>query len=498
MTNFIIFPHQLFEDISILKKYEKIYLIEHPVFFGYREKKLIFNKKKLILHLASMMNYCDYLSKSLKKSINYIKITSIPEKNRRAFDFIKEIDGDIAFYNPVDHFLFRQIETYCQKNKREFEVIETPNFITSDAELRKYYTSVKTKKKPFFQTSFYKWQRDRLHILSGSKLSYDAENRKPIPKGTEIPVVVFPKETDYIKRAVAIVDKEFLHNYGTCQGFWCPITFVDAKKWLDIFINERLKSFGTYEDAIVEPDSKYKNAFLFHSGISSSLNIGLLDPKYVVQRILEKGKGVAINNIEGFIRQVIGWREFSRYTYIHIYKEMTTTNYFKAENRLNQRFYDGTVGLSIMDATIKKAFDTGYLHHIERLMIMGSLMNLMGIHPDDVYAWFMEFAVDSYDWVMINNVYSMALYSDGGLTTTKAYISSSNYEMVRKSDYKKGEWCDIWDSLYWSFIEKHAPKMKKMGRFGGIQVSFFERKKPDVIKRIKQTYKKFMADVFHL
>ena len=183
MTNFIIFPHQLFEDISLLKKYKNIYLIEHPIFFGYREKKLVFNKKKLILHLASMMNYCDYLTKSLKKSINHIKIASIPEKNRRVFDFIKEIDGDIAFYNPVDHFLLNQIETFCKKNKREFEVIETPNFITSDAELRKYYASVKSKKKPFFQTSFYKWQRDRLHILSGNKLSYDAENRKPIPKG---------------------------------------------------------------------------------------------------------------------------------------------------------------------------------------------------------------------------------------------------------------------------------------------------------------------------
>ena len=112
MTNFIIFPHQLFEDISLLKKYKNIYLIEHPVFFGYREKKLIFNKKKLILHLASMMNYSDYLSKSLKRSINHIKITSIPEKNRGAFDFIKEIDGDVAFYNPVDHFLLHQIETH--------------------------------------------------------------------------------------------------------------------------------------------------------------------------------------------------------------------------------------------------------------------------------------------------------------------------------------------------------------------------------------------------
>ena len=104
---------------------------------------------------------------------------------------------------------------------------------------------------------------------------------------------------------------------------------------------------------------------------------------------------------------------------------MTTINYFNAVNRINKSFYTGTVGLSIMDETIKKAFNTGYLHHIERLMIMGNLMNLMGIHPDDVYSWFMEFAVDSYDLVMINNVYSMALYSDGGLTTTKAYISSS-------------------------------------------------------------------------
>lgn len=472
MTNFIIFPHQLFEDIEILKNYEKIYLIEHPVFFGYREKKLIFNKKKLILHLSSMMYYYNYLQKELKnKKIVYISISSIPEKKRFSFDFTKEINGDITIYNPVDHFLLQQF------SKKKINIIETPNFLTSEEELRQYYETVRHKKKPFYQTSFYKWQRNRFNILPDSKLSYDKDNRKSIPKGTIIPdvdVTKSSKDSEYILRAIQIVEKEFPYNYGTCDNFWCPITFTEAKKWLDCFISERLKNFGTYQDAVMEPTSK--NTFLFHSGISSSLNIGLLDPKYVIQKILDKKNKITINNIEGFIRQVIGWREFSRYTYIHIYKEMTTINYFNAVNRINKSFYTGTVGLSIMDETIKKAFNTGYLHHIERLMIMGNLMNLMGIHPDDVYSWFMEFAIDSYDWVMINNVYSMALYSDGGLTTTKAYISSSNYEMVRKSNYKKGDWCNIWDSLYWKFIEKHASKMKKMGRFGGMQVKYLEKK----------------------
>ena len=203
-------------------------------------------------------------------------------------------------YNPVDHFLLQQF------SKKKINVIETPNFLTSEEELRQYYETVRHKKKPFYQTSFYKWQRNRFNILPDSKLSYDKDNRKSISKGTIIPdvdVTRSSKDSEYIIKAIQIVEKEFPYNYGTCDNFWCPITFTEAKKWLDCFISERLKNFGTYQDAVIEPTSK--NTFLFHSGISSSLNIGLLDPKYVIQKILDKRNKITINNIEGFINDVI-------------------------------------------------------------------------------------------------------------------------------------------------------------------------------------------------
>jgi len=491
--NFIIFPHQLFENISNLKPFKNIYIIEHPIFFGYRESQLSFNKKKLILHCASIQFYLEYLKKNLKSKIIHIPIQKI--KDKLNFDLFASINGPTSFYNPVDHLLSNQIEKFSKKHNIPITQIETPNFITSENDFQQYHNSVKNKKKPFFQTAFYKWQRERLHILMknnkplGGHLTYDFENRKPLPKNITIPSVKIPKSNKYLQKAIQLINKEFPNNTGTSEEFWCPITFDEAKDWLDLFIHQRLKNFGTYQDAI----TPLPNPFLFHSGVSSSINIGILDPMYVINRIIEYGNKnkVGLNNIEGFVRQVLGWREFSRYTYIYIYKEMTTENYFQAKVPISKKYYDGTTGLSILDDTIKKAFKNGYLHHIERLMIVGSLMMMIGIIPDDVYKWFMEFAVDSYDWVMINNVYSMALYSDGGLTTTKAYAASSNYEMVRKSGYPRG-YEEIWDALYWNFIGEHLEKMRKMGRFGPIQAKNWERKTEEQKKKFRKIAKDFI------
>ena len=492
--NFIIFPHQLFENIDKLKDFNKIYLIEHPIFFGYRDVIMDFNKKKLILHTASMYYYQDYLKENLKAKIIYKSIEGIKKQNYDFFSDLK-IKGPTYFYNPVDHLLSQQIHKFANKNNVPITQWETPNFITSEEELLSYYETVKHMKRPFFQTGFYKWQRERLHILMtkndkpiGGHLTYDEENRKPLPKNISIPQITPPPSNKYLSKAIKFTNKVFPDNCGESRDFWCPITFHEAKKWLDQFIEQRLIHFGTYQDAItIRP-----NPFLFHSGISSSINIGILDPMYVINRIIEYGKEhkITINNIEGFVRQVLGWREFSRFTYLLIYKEMTSPNYFNANKKITKSFYTGTTGMSILDHTIKKAFKNAYLHHIERLMIMGCLMMMIGIVPQNVYQWFMEFSIDSYDWVMINNVYSMALYSDGGLTTTKAYAASSNYTMVRTSDFPKDGYEKIWDALYWNFIGEHLEKMRKMGRFGPIQAKFYERKSTEE----KENYKKIATD----
>jgi len=489
MSNFIIFPHQLFENITNLQASKKIYLLEHPIFFGYRQTKMNFNKKKLIMHRASMKCYEQYLKENTSAIIIYINFNEL--LNSDICKIIKHPKETISYYKPIDYLLEEKLT-----NINTTTTLEPLNFLTSDKEFEKYYETVKSKKKPFYQTGFYKWQRERLQILMkngkpfGGKLTYDNDNRNPLPKNIKIPQIIIPKWNKYIKEAIDYIEKNFPNNIGESDNFWCPINFKDAKLWFKYFLKDRLHNFGTYQDAITEKN----DIFIFHSGISCALNIGILDPYYIIIQAIKYGEEhkIGINNIEGFIRQILGWREFSRFTYKYIYKEMTTINYFNAKYKMSSSFYNGKTGLLPLDVTIQKAFKNGYLHHIERLMIVGSLTMMMGIHPNDVYKWFMEFSVDSYDWVMINNVYSMALYSDGGLTTTKAYAASSNYEMIRKSDFKKGIWQEIWDSLYWSFIGNNLDKMKKMGRFGPIQAKNWLNKTKEQKEKFKKISEKFI------
>jgi deoxyribodipyrimidine photolyase-related protein len=176
---------------------------------------------------------------------------------------------------------------------------------------------------------------------------------------------------------------------------------------------------------------------------------------------------VRLNSLEGFIRQLIGWREFMRAIYIVEEQKQKKTNFWDFKQKIPQQFYDGTTGVEPVDLTIKYVLKNAYAHHIERLMILGNFMLLCEIHPKEVYRWFMELFIDAYEWVMVPNIFGMSQYADGGLMTTKPYISSSNY--IRKmSNFKAGPWCDIWDSLFWRFIHKHKkvfdknPRMKIM------------------------------------
>jgi deoxyribodipyrimidine photolyase-related protein len=210
-------------------------------------------------------------------------------------------------------------------------------------------------------------------------------------------------------------------------------------------------------------------AFLFHAILTPMLNIGLLNPEQIAHETLTFAEkhAVPVNSLEGFIRQVIGWREFMRAVYVLRDSEERTTNYFHHTRKLPQCFYSGTTGIGPVDAVIQRLQHHAYAHHIERLMVLGNCMLLCEIDPDEVYRWFMELFIDAYDWVMVPNVYGMSQYADGGLITTKPYISSSNY--IRKmSDFPTGDWCGIWDGLFWRFIAKHRnlfaknPRMKVM------------------------------------
>jgi deoxyribodipyrimidine photolyase-related protein len=195
------------------------------------------------------------------------------------------------------------------------------------------------------------------------------------------------------------------------------------------------------------------------------LNIGLLDPQYVIDRVLYKAahSEIPMNSLEGFIRQIIGWREFMRGIYHHPGNEIRNGNFWNFTRPLPQSFYDGSTGIPPIDRVIRQLLNDGYCHHIERLMVLGNFMILCRIKPDEVYRWFMEMFVDSYDWVMVPNVYGMSQFADGGTFTTKPYISGSNY-ILKMSDEPKGPWCPIWDALFWTFIGDYTPFFLKNPR----------------------------------
>jgi deoxyribodipyrimidine photolyase-related protein len=244
------------------------------------------------------------------------------------------------------------------------------------------------------------------------------------------------------------VEQNFTDNPGSAAAFRYPVTYEDARRWLQDFVTTRLPSFGDYQDAISTHDSA-----LFHSVLTPMLNVGLLTPREVLDAALG-AENIPLNSLEGFVRQIIGWREFVRAAYILKGRRQRTRNFWKHERALPRAFWEASTGIDPIDAVIGRVLEHAYAHHIERLMILGNFMQLCGFRPDDVYRWFMELFIDAYDWVMVPNVYGMALYADGGLISTKPYIAGSNY--VRKmSDFKQGPWCEVWDGLFWTFIARH-------------------------------------------
>ncbi|MTE27582.1 cryptochrome/photolyase family protein [Winogradskyella ouciana] len=456
----LIFPHQLFKNSPILEVKADVYIIEEFLFFTHYK----FHKQKIAFHRASMKAYAEYL-KSKDKTVNYIDATSDLSDVRQLIPkLIDEGVEKLHIIDPTDNWLQKHINEVF--NAIDIKWYENPLFINTKEELTSFF---KPNKKKFFQTSFYKQQRKNRDILmvsnepEGGNWTYDGDNRKKYPKDKTPPHIQFPDKSDYHKEAENYVTDNFGNHYGELTDLTIyPIDFKSSEDWLQQFFEQRFHEFGPYEDAIVKEEH-----FLNHSILSPLINVGLLDPSEVIEKAIGFGKSndVPINSIEGFVRQILGWREFIRGVYEVKGTEERTKNFWNFDRKIPASFYDGTTGIKPIDDVIKKVLKTGYAHHIERLMILGNFMVLCEFDPDEVYQWFMELFIDAYDWVMVPNVYGMSLYADGGLMSTKPYISSSNY-IMKMSNYSKGDWQDTWDGLFWTFMDKHRDFFSGNPRLG--------------------------------
>lgn len=397
----------------------------------------------------------------------------------------------LLHFDSEDRGLMRAIGGTAKRLGLRRDVLDSPMFLLDRATVDAYFAAARRPR----MAGFYRAQRLRLNLLLdaekkplGGRWSFDADNRKSLPASQPVPELPAVRHAPATRQCLALVRKRFADHPGDAAQLWLPCDRSGALGWLDRFLEERLTGFGTYEDALSS-----RSPTLFHSTLAPFLNVGLLTPDEVVERALEAAHAlkVPLNDLEGFLRQIVGWREFIRGAYRTHRRNMRRRNAWNGQRRLAPTWLAGETGLDPLDRAVCTANDYAWNHHIERLMIIANLMNLAGVHPGEAYRFFMTRYIDAYDWVMVPNVFGMGLTSDGGIFATKPYICGANY-VRRMSDYPKGDWMDVMDGLYWRFVATHRKVLASNPRLA-VMVRALTRIEPRRLRRILAAAESFIA-----
>ena len=415
---FLLLPNQLFNNIDKNKKY---ILYEHPKLFT----KYMYHVKKLILHRASMKAFYD---RCVKNGINMQYVEYNDKINPKTIT---------EMYDPCDKDIEKEFKHVT------FHV--SPMWLLTREQLDNY-------KGTLFFHSFKLFAIESLK-LEGMDKSLDDMNRNKYDEKV-YPSIPVPnmKDKQYIDEANKYIK---IKCYGLSDNFEYPVTRETALVFMKDFFDKRLGKFGKYQDSIVENTD---GNILYHSFLSSSLNIGIITVDEVLSMAYKYRKKYDKNSFEGYVRQLL-WREYMRYIYHVHYTSVINSNKMELSKSLSKSWYSNNkfkTGILPVDVCLDKVVRTAYLHHIERLMIMLNIMVLMEIKPKDMYKWFMSCFIDAYDWVMLGNVFIFS-YSHKG--SRKPYISSSNY-ILKMSDYQRGDWCDKWDRLYHDFLKNKKDKLR--------------------------------------
>jgi deoxyribodipyrimidine photolyase-related protein len=450
----LVLPDQLFETHLDAPHGTTFVLVEHDLLF----RQYRFHVQKLVLHRASMRRFAARLR---DRGYDVVQVDTDGRTTSRAA-LAREIGrlrpDRVTAYDVVDDWLSQDLTAALADAGYALspdDVLETPNFLTTRAQLSEAFEGTSA---PRMQ-HFYSWQRRRLDVLMtdtgepvGGRWSYDEDNRKKLPRGHPVPD---PQRVDATERApeveeaIAWVARAFPDNPGEAASFAWPTSHAEADASYERFLAERFAEFGPYEDAL-----SAEHPFVFHSLLTPALNIGLISPRHVLDRALEVGDAVPLPSLEGFVRQVIGWREYMRAAYVVHGRRLRSANRLAHTRSLDDGWWTAETGLEPVDLVLRRVLENGWAHHIERLMVLGNAMSLLRVDPDAAYEWFMEMFVDAYDWVMVPNVYAMSQFVAAAAITTKPYVSGSNY-LRKMSDLPTGEWTADWDALYWTFVRDH-------------------------------------------
>ena len=405
---------------------------------------------------------------------------------------------------PNSHFESDAITKLGRKLRVPFEFVPTTQFLLSRCDFAAWAKD----SRHLMMENHYRRMRKRFGFLiqkngdpEGGAWNFDAENRQTFtawkkagrPRGKTV-AVEMPDEIS--REVITMVEREFPDHPGRAADLWLPVNRAGALKWLQRFMVERLPLFGVYEDMMAEGEP-----VLFHSVLTPMLNLGLLTPRECVEAAIAAYKrGQApLNSVEGFVRQIIGWREFINGVYWLRGPEYSELNELGAERPLPAWLYTGDTPMNCLHHVVRQTLELGYNHHIQRLMVLGNFFLIAGIRPQEALRWYLEMYVDAFDWVMGPNVIGMALHADGGFMATKPYAATSTY--IRKMsnycggcrfdpDKKTGSDACPFNYLYWDFIDRHADRFAKNPRMKMIVNGWLKRSPRD------QEAVRASADVF--
>ena len=468
----VILGDQLSEKISSLdgfdKKQDSILMMEVIDEIEYVNH----HKKKLVLIFSAMRHFAQDLR---KKGFNVTYV----EFDESKPSFTKELQKQcrllkpkkILITHPGEYRVLDEIQKWNDSLKIPTSILEDTRFFCLIRDFNEWAEG----RKELRMETFYQMMRKKYKILLdekggpiGGKWNYDVKNRKRLPKniGT-IPEPLTHKPDKITQSLIEKLKDKFSNHFGDIEPFWFAVTKDQAQKSLGDFVDNRLNLFGPYEDAMAQDEK-----FLFHSVLSMYLNIGLLDPKDVIQKVLEKNS-IPIESIEGFVRQILGWREYVRGVYWHYMPKYGESNFFGAKKNLPDFFWTGDTEMNCLKNCIQQTIQESYAHHIQRLMVTGNFSLISGLDPKQVCDWYLSVYADAFEWVELPNTHGMILYADGGTLGSKPYAASGNY-INKMSDYCKGCRYDVkkkegkdacpFNYLYWDFFLKNQKKLEKNPR----------------------------------
>ena len=503
----VIFPDQLNPEISSIldfdKELDEILICEFKKDFT----NVNHHKKKIVYQLSCMRHFqSDLIEMGCR--VNYVKID---DPNNRG-DFYPELQAlnqekgfeHLIVTEPSSFDELSSVKRWGELFKVRIDIRKNNLFMCDIEEFKKWSMGRKELRLEYF----YRTMRKKFNILMdnekpiGGAWNFDKSNRKTLKNNSNIPEKYSCSIDDLTLEIIELVNHEFKNHFGKTENFEFAVTRKQALNAVEKFMHERLENFGDYQDAMLSEDP-----WLFHSHISMYLNNGLIYAKecIVLAENEHNVNNAPINSVEGFIRQILGWREYIRGLYWLKMPDYKKLNRLNAEKSLPSFYWDADTKMNCIKESVENTMQNAYAHHIQRLMILGNFALIAGIQPEDVNDWFLSVYADAYEWVELPNVTGMALFADGGIIASKPYASTGAY-INRMSNYcdlcqydvkeKTGEDACPFNYLYWNFLERNESKLstnprlgiayKNLGRFPKEKLSAFKNNADNFMKKIEK------------